>query len=71
MAFSTIRSERQLMELMENRHGLVVNAKVTQTTGKAELEAAADLVDALSGTDRINAGRGQEPQNEGLRGGYA
>ena len=42
--------------LMENRHGLVVNAKVTQATGKAEREAAIDLVEALGGTDRITLG---------------
>ena len=42
--------------LMENRHGLVVNANVTQATGKAEREAAVDLVDALGGTDRITLG---------------
>ena len=42
--------------LMENRHDLVVNARVTQATGKAEREAAADLVDALGGTKRITLG---------------
>ena len=42
--------------LMESRQGLVVNAKVTQATGKAEREAAVDLVDALGGTDRITLG---------------
>ncbi|MCB1998554.1 MAG: IS5/IS1182 family transposase, partial [Rhodoferax sp.] len=29
--------------LMENRHGLVVNAQVTQATGTAEREAAIDI----------------------------
>ncbi|WP_419633427.1 IS5 family transposase, partial [Thiolapillus sp.] len=36
--------------LMENRHGLVVNAQVTQATGTAEREAAIDMVSALKGT---------------------
>ncbi len=39
--------------LMENRNGLVVQAKVTQATGKAEREAAVDLVDALGGSRRL------------------
>ena len=39
--------------LMENRHGLVVDASATQTTGTAEREAAVDLVAALGGTQRI------------------
>jgi transposase len=39
--------------LMENRHGLVVGAKITRATGKAEREAAVDLVDALGGSRRI------------------
>jgi len=30
--------------LMENRHGFVVNAKATLSTGKAERQAAVDLV---------------------------
>ena len=42
--------------LMENRHGLVVDARVTQATGKAERETAVDLVNALGRTDRITLG---------------
>jgi hypothetical protein len=42
--------------LMENRHGLVVNAKVTKATGKVEREAAVALVDALGGSQRITLG---------------
>ena len=42
--------------MMENRHGLVVRARVTQATGTAEREAAAELVDALGGTHRITLG---------------
>ena len=41
---------------MENRHGLVVDAGVTQATGTAEREVAVDLVDALGGTQRITLG---------------
>ena len=39
--------------LMENRHGLVGDASVTQATGTAEWETAVDLVAALGGTQRI------------------
>jgi transposase len=42
--------------LMENRNGLVVNATVTQATGRAEREAAADMVHALNGTHRVTLG---------------
>jgi IS5 family transposase len=42
--------------LMENRHGLVVDAQVTQATGTAEREAAVDMVAALSGTRRVTLG---------------
>lgn len=42
--------------LMENRHGLVVDAQVTQATGRAEREAAVDMVQALSGTHRVTLG---------------
>ena len=42
--------------LMENRHGLVVNAQVTQATGTAEREAAIDMVSALKGTHRVTLG---------------
>jgi transposase len=42
--------------LMENRHGLVVNARVTPATGTAEREAALALVDAQALTRRITLG---------------
>lgn len=42
--------------LMENRHGLVVNATVTPATGTAEREAALALVDAHSPPRRITVG---------------
>jgi transposase len=42
--------------LMENRHGLVVNATVTPATGTAEREAALALVEAQASTRRITLG---------------
>jgi transposase len=42
--------------LMENRHGLVVDARVTQATGTAEREAAVDMAEAPSGTHRVTLG---------------
>lgn len=42
--------------LMENRHGLVVHAMVTQATGTAEREAALALVDAQAPPGRITLG---------------
>jgi len=42
--------------LMENRHGLVVNAMITQATGTAEREAAVAMVSALKGTHRVTLG---------------
>jgi IS5 family transposase len=42
--------------LMENRHGLVVNALVTPATGTAEREAAVALLDARPTTRRITLG---------------
>jgi IS5 family transposase len=41
---------------MENRHGLVVGAKVTRATDTAEWEAAVDLVEALGGSQQITLG---------------
>lgn len=52
--------------LMENRHGLVVNAQVTQATGKAEREAAADMVSALSGTHRVTLGADKNYDTKGF-----
>ena len=42
--------------LMENRHGLVVAATLTQATGTAEREAALALVDGLNPKGRITLG---------------
>ena len=42
--------------LMENRHGLVVNTRLTPATGTAEREAAVALVDARPTTRRITLG---------------
>jgi len=42
--------------LMENRHGLVVNAVITQATGTAERDAAVTMVAALKGTHRVTLG---------------
>jgi IS5 family transposase len=42
--------------LMENRHGLVVQARGTSATGTAEREAALALVDAQAPTRRITVG---------------
>jgi len=42
--------------LMENRHGFVVNAKATLSTGKAERQAAVDLVAEMGGTHRMTIG---------------
>ena len=42
--------------LTENRNGLVVGAKLTCATGRAEREAALELVDELPGTGRMTLG---------------
>lgn len=52
--------------LMENRHGLVVDSRVTQATGTAEREAAADLVDALGGSQRITLGADKNYDTQGF-----
>jgi hypothetical protein len=54
--------------LMENRQGLMVDAKVTQVTGTAEREAAVDLVDALGGTQRITLGADKNYDTQGIHG---
>ena len=41
---------------MENRNGLAVGGCVTQATGRAEVEAALELVEELQGWDRITLG---------------
>jgi hypothetical protein len=52
--------------LMENRHGLVVSARVTQATGTSEREAAAELVDALGGAQRITLGADKNYDTKGF-----
>ena len=52
--------------LMENRHGMVVDARVTQATDKAEREAAVDLVDALGGNQRITLGADKNYDTRGF-----
>ncbi len=43
-------------QLTENRHGLIVDATLTTTTGMAEREAAIDMISRLPGTDRKTLG---------------
>jgi transposase len=42
--------------LMENRHGLVTDPEVTEATGTAEREAAAEMVSMVPGNGRITVG---------------
>jgi hypothetical protein len=42
--------------LMENRNGLVVNARLTQATGRAEWEAALDMAQEIPGRRRVTLG---------------
>jgi transposase len=42
--------------LMENRHGLVVDTRVTQATGTAEREAALAMAEAIPGQQRVTWG---------------
>jgi transposase len=42
--------------LMENRHGLVVDTRVTQATGTAEREAAVAMAEAIPGQQRVTLG---------------
>ena len=42
--------------LMENRHGLVVDAQVSEARGTAERDAALDMVEALPGSHRKTLG---------------
>ena len=41
---------------MENRHGLIVDTRLTLATGTAEREAAADMIAAKAGHHRITVG---------------
>ena len=42
--------------LMENANGLVVDVTITQATGRAEREAALDMLDRLPGRHRVTVG---------------
>jgi IS5 family transposase len=42
--------------LMENRHGLVVDTRVTQATGTAEREAALAMAEGIPGQQRVTLG---------------
>ena len=42
--------------MMENRHGLAVNARVTKATGTAERQAAVDMLGEVPGKKRITGG---------------
>ena len=41
---------------MENRNGLAVNSGVTQAAGRAEVEAAIELVEGIQGWGRVTLG---------------
>jgi transposase len=51
--------------LMENRHGLVVDAELTQATGKAEREAALKMLEQLpkTGTVTVGADKGYDTRD--------
>lgn len=57
--------------MTENRHGLVVAARLTQATGYAEREAAISMLESIPGTKRITLGadRGYDTEDfvEGCR----
>jgi transposase len=42
--------------LMENRHGLVVNVRLTQATGTAEREAAVEMIEDIAGDQAVTVG---------------
>ena len=42
--------------LMENRNGLVIDARVTQSNGTAEREAAVDMIERIPGRHQITVG---------------
>jgi len=42
--------------LTENRHGLIVNTRVTQATGRAEREAALEMVEDIPGDQPVTLG---------------
>ena len=52
--------------LMENRNGLVLDARVTPATGTAEREAAADMVLNIPGTRQVTVGADKGYDTEGF-----
>jgi transposase len=52
--------------LMENRNGLVLDARVTPATGTAEREAAADMILNISGKRRVTVGADKGYDTEGF-----
>ena len=54
--------------LMDNRWGLVVDARVTVANGTAERDAALDMIQSRAGRRRLTLAGGQELRHAGLRG---
>lgn len=52
--------------LMENRNGLVLDARLTPATGTAEREAAADMILSLPGKRRVTVGADKGYDTEGF-----
>jgi len=52
--------------LMENRNGLVLDARVTQATGTAERDAATDMIQNIPGTRRVTVGADKGYDTEGF-----
>ena len=52
--------------LMENRNGLVLDARVTQATGTAERDAAADMIQNIPGRRRVTVGADKGYDTEGF-----
>jgi transposase len=45
--------------LMENRNGLAIDGRITKATGRAEREAALDMLNDLAGPKRVTLGTGK------------
>lgn len=52
--------------LMENRNGLIIATRFTRATGKAEREAALDMIKTVSGSRRITLGADKGYDDEGF-----
>ena len=52
--------------LMESRHGLIVDAEVTQANGTAERVAVIDMVKALTGTRHVTVGADKNYDTRGF-----